>query len=287
MKKLKDFLLITVGFLLVAVDLQFFLVPNKIAAGGVTGIAIIINKFIPSLPVGFLMLLMNIVLFVVAFIMLGNKFGVKSIYASLGLSGMMWLMEKAPESILPHSAATTDPILAVVFGTLIGGIGMAIVFNQNASTGGTDIIAKILNKFFHVDIGKSLLCVDFIVTLLCGRYIGWDVGMYALIAVIMNGFVIDNIIDGFNMSKQVMIMSGKSEIISKFIIDDLQRGCTVLHGEGGYSGKDAYIIYCVLGRKEFIKLKKFIKENDKKAFITVTDAHEVLGEGFKDIIGDE
>lgn len=287
MKKLKEYLLITVGFILVAVDLQFFLVPNKIAAGGVTGIAIIINKFVPYMPVGLLMLIMNIVLFIVAFIVLGRKFGAKSIYASLGLSGLMWLMEKIPESVFPHGPATTDPLLAIFFGTLIGGMGMAIVFNQNASTGGTDIIAKIMHKFFHVDIGKSLLCVDFIVTLLCGKYIGWNIGMYALIAVIMNGFFIDNMIEGFNISKQVMIMSEKSELISKYIIDELQRGCTVLHGEGGFSGKDSYIIYCVLDRKEFIKLKNFIKENDKKAFITVSDAHEVLGEGFKDILGDE
>lgn len=283
LKRLKSFLLITIGFLFVAVALEFFLVPNKIAAGGVAGIAIIINNIFPQLPVGFLMLIMNLFLFIVAFLVIGNKFGAKSIYSSLGLSGVMWLMEKLPESIFPHSAATTDPLLAVIFGTLISGVGMAIVFYQNASTGGTDIIAKILNKFFHIDIGKSLLTVDFIVTMFCGKYIGWNIGMYALIGVIMNGFVIDNMIEGFNLQKQVMIVSQKSDDISEFIINTLNRGCTVLNGKGGFTGNESTVIYCVLGTREMIKLKKYIGETDRKAFITVSNAHEVLGEGFNDL----
>jgi uncharacterized membrane-anchored protein YitT (DUF2179 family) len=284
MKRFKEYMLITIGFIFVSLSLELFLVPNKIAAGGVSGIAIIINSIFPILDVGALMLIMNVVLFIIAFIVIGNKFGGKSIYASLGLSGSIWIMDKLE---IYKYALTKDLFLASIFGTLISGIGMAMVFNQNASTGGTDILAKILNKFFHWDMGKSLLSVDFIVTLFAGIAFGADIAMYALLCAIMNGFVIDNIIEGVNTSKEVMVISSKISEISKYIIEELDRGCTILHGTGGYSAKEANILYTVLNRKQFIKLKKFIKEVDSRAFITVSESHEVLGEGFKDMLEDE
>lgn len=283
MKNIKEYALITIGVILVAVGIQFFLAPNKIAAGGVSGAAIIINYFIPSLSIGLLMLIMNIILFIVAFVVIGNQFGAKTIYTSLSLSGIIWLMDRI---MTPSMIVTKNLILASIFGTFICGIGLGIVFNQNASTGGTDILAKILNKFLHLDIGKSLLIVDFIITLFAAFSFGADAGMYALLAVIINGFVIDTVIEGLNVSKQIMVISTRNDIISKFIIEELERGCTILHGRGGYTKEDTYILYTVLGRKEFVKLRNYIKEIDTKAFITVSDAHEVLGEGFKDIISD-
>jgi Uncharacterized conserved protein len=283
MKTVKEYIFITIGVLLVAVSIEFFLAPNKIAAGGVTGIAIIVNSYIPKLQIGLLILIMNIILFIIGFIVIGNKFGAKTIYSSLMLSAILWMMDRV---VTPNMTITTDQLLASIFGTLFGGIGLGIVFNQNASTGGTDILAKILNKFIHIDIGKSLLAVDFIVTLFAGISFGAEAGMYALLSVIINGFVIDTVIEGLNISRQIFVISEKNDLISKFIIEDLEKGCTILHGKGGYSKEDTYILYTVLGRKEFIKLKGYIKEVDVKAFISITHAHEVLGEGFKDIIED-
>lgn len=281
MKKFKEYMLITIGVILVSLSLELFLAPNNIAAGGVSGIAIIINHFVPSLQIGLLMLIMNIILFIIAFIVIGNKFGGKTIYASLALSGIIWLMDKIGVS---KYVITKDLLLATIFGTLISGIGMAIVFNQNASTGGTDILAKILNKFVHLDMGKALLSVDFIVVLFTLASFGAEVGMYALLAVIINGFIIDNVIEGLNSCKQIVVVSGKIDLIGKYIMDELDRGCTILQGRGGYTDKDSSILYTVLSRKQFIKLKTYIKEVDNRAFITVSEAHEVLGEGFKDII---
>ncbi|GLC29666.1 YitT family protein [Clostridium omnivorum] len=281
MKKFKEYMLITIGVILVSFSLELFLAPNNIAAGGVSGIAIIINHFVPSLQIGLLMLIMNIILFVIAFIVIGNKFGGKTIYASLALSGIIWLMDKIGVS---KYVITKDLLLATIFGTLISGIGMAIVFNQNASTGGTDILAKILNKFVHLDMGKALLSVDFIVVLFTLASFGAEVGMYALLAVIINGFIIDNVIEGLNSCKQIVVVSSKIDLIGKYIMDELDRGCTILQGRGGYTDKDSSILYTVLSRKQFIKLKTHIKEVDNRAFITVSEAHEVLGEGFKDII---
>lgn len=281
MEKFKEYIIITIGVIFVAAATEFFMIPNKLAAGGVMGIAILINNSLPMIPVGALMLMMNVILFIIAFIVIGNKFGGKTIYCSLSLSGIIWLFEKTP---LKGFSVTSNLFLASVFGTFLTAIGMGIVFNENASTGGTDIIAKIINKFVHLDIGKALLAVDFTVTLFCGAAFGAEVGMYALLCVIMNGFVIDKVIEGLSISKQVIVISSKNDVIGKYIMEDMDRGCTILHGKGGFTGKDTYILFTVLGRREFIKLKKYIMHVDNKAFISISDAHEVLGEGFKDII---
>ena len=277
-ESIKEFALITMGIFLVAVSVVYFFEPNNIAAGGITGLAIVINHYIPFISIGPLVLMMDAILFIVALIVLGAKFGAKTIYSSFLLSTSMWLMQ----TFIPINI-TNDLILATIFGTLISAVGMAIVFNANASTGGTDIIAKILNKFFHIEIGKSLLIVDFLVTLLGVVTFGINIGLYGLLAVIINGVVIDNIIAGFKTKSEITIISEKNKEISKFILDDLERGCTFIKGIGGFTRKDTSILYTVLDRNEFIKLKNKIKEIDKNAFITVGEVHEVMGEGFMGI----
>lgn len=277
-ESIKEFALITMGIFLVAVSVVYFFEPNNIAAGGITGLAIVINHYIPFISIGPLVLMMDAILFIVALIVLGGKFGAKTIYSSFLLSTSMWLMQ----TFIPINI-TNDLILATIFGTLISAVGMAIVFNANASTGGTDIIAKILNKFFHIEIGKSLLIVDFLVTLLGAVTFGINIGLYGLLAVIINGVVIDNIIAGFKTKSEITIISEKNKEISKFILGDLERGCTFIKGIGGFTRKDTSILYTVLDRNEFIKLKNKIKEIDKNAFITVGEVHEVMGEGFMGI----
>lgn len=276
--KLKDFGLITVGILLVAISVAYFFEPNNIAAGGITGLAIVINHYIPFISVGPLVLIMDAFLFIIALIVIGGKFGAKTIYSSVLLSTSMWIMQ----TFLPFNF-TNDLMLATIFGTLISAGGMAIVFNANASTGGTDIIAKILNKFFHFNIGRSLLMVDFLVTLLGAITFGINIGLYGLLSVIVNGIVIDKIIAGFNVKSGITIISDKNKEISKYILNELKRGCTFIKGIGGFTEKDVSLLYTILDRRELIKLKNYIIELDKRAFITVGEVHEVMGEGFKDI----
>ena len=276
--KFNDFLLITIGTILVAVAVVYFFQPNEIAAGGVTGLAIVINNYIPSIPTGPLVLIMNLILFTVAFIVVGGKFGGKTIYASIALSVAMWVLEE----FLPFSI-TGDLMLVSVFGALISSVGMAIVFNANASTGGTDILAKILSKFIHFDIGKALLVVDFVVTFLGAITFGINMGLYGLLAVIISGISIDKIISGFNVRNEISIISQQNEEIKKYILEDLERGCSYLKAIGGFTGEDIKVLHTVLNRAEFIKLKRFISDIDKKAFITVGEVHEVMGEGFKHI----
>lgn len=279
MKQIKEYGIITFGIILVAISVEYFFSPNNLAAGGVTGAAIVINALIPKLSVGILTFILNAVLFVVAFMFIDGNFGVKTIFASLGLSVVLWIIEEFMNPV----AITTDLTMATVFGTLISAVGMAIVFNENASTGGTDILAKILNKFFHLDIGKSLLVVDFVITFASALVFGIDAGLYAMASVILLGITVDRFIEGFNSCKSVFIVSKKNDEISKFIMNELDRGCTFLRAVGAYSKNESDVLYAVVSRKQFISLKKYIKGIDHKAFISVGEAHEVLGEGFKDI----
>ncbi|NRT78770.1 YitT family protein [Clostridium beijerinckii] len=277
--KFREYLIITFGIILVALSIEYFYAPNNIAAGGVTGIAIIINAVIPSFSIGAVSFILNGLLFIVALIFIDGKFGVKTIYASLGLSVIIWAIER----FLKPVAITNDLMMATIFGTLISAFGMAIIFNENASTGGTDILAKMLNIFFHLDIGKSLLVVDFVITLASAFVFGVDVALYSMLSIILLGLIVDRVIEGFNVCKSIFIISKSNYEISRYIIDTLDRGCTFINGVGAFTEKETNILYAVLSRNQFIKLKKFIKDVDPDAFITVGEVHEVLGEGFNDI----
>lgn len=278
-KNLKDYLLITIGVILVAIAMEYFFIPNEIAAGGVTGLAIVINNYFPMISPGPLVFIINLVLFAVAFFLIGGNFGTKTIYASFGMSVFMGIIEK----FLNPYAMTNDLLVATLAGTFISAIGMAMIFSLNASTGGTDIVAKIINKFFHIEIGKALIFVDLLIIGSGIMAFGLDKGVYALLSVIITGIAIDNAIEGFNLCKDITIISGKNEEISRYILKDLNRGCTFVKGVGGFTGKEITILHTVLGRRDFIKLKQHIIDVDENAFITVGEVHEVMGEGFKGI----
>ena len=190
-KGIKEYTIITIGVILVAFGIQYFYAPNEIAGGGLSGLALIINNYIPSLSVGTIIFLGNLILFVIAFILIGGDFGFKTIYASFALSFAIEIMEK----VLNSSAITTNLLIAVVAGTLIIGSGLAIVFTINASTGGTDILAKILNKYTTFNIGISLLIVDLFVAIVGGFTFGLDKGVYSLIAIVINGLLVDKVIE--------------------------------------------------------------------------------------------
>lgn len=280
MNKVKEYAQITLGLFILAISIQFFLVPNNIAAGGISGLAIIINSCFKMIPISAIIFSLDAVLFIIAFIVLGSKFGIKTLYSSVGYAGMIAIFEHFfPQGYTP----TNNLILAAIFGALLSGIGLGIIFNANASTGGTDIIAKIINKFFHIEIGKALFSVDLIVIVLSMVIFNVEIGLIALLSVIINGFVIDYVIEGINLCKTVTIISEKSEEIKKYILDELERGCTEIDAKGGYSGIKQTIIYTIVGRRELINLRIYIKNLDPKAFIIVGNSHEVLGEGFKEL----
>lgn len=276
-EKLRSFVLLFVGSFLVAVGTYFFLAPNNIAAGGVSGIAIIINSIFPNLYIGELMLIMDVALLIIGTLIIGSTFGVKTVFCSLSISGIILIFEK----IIPNNKPISDDILLqLIFGILICGMGMGIVFNQNASTGGTDIIAKIINKYFNISIGKSLLAADISITVAAALIFGLDKGLYSILGVLINATIIDKVISQFNSYKEVAIISCQGENIKEYIVNHLDRGATIYYAKGAYKNNESEVITTILNRKEFLKLKEFIKTIDEKAFITVNEVNEVLGEGF-------
>ncbi|MFP4482301.1 MAG: YitT family protein [Thermovirgaceae bacterium] len=276
----REWTLIHGGAFLVAAGIVYFLVPNNLAAGGVSGLAIVLGAFWPQIPIGFMMLGMNMVLFVAGFLLIGRDFGAKTVYTSFFVSGLAWFLE----TFFPVPGPLTDDILVqLVFGVLCSAMGMAIVFNQNASTGGTDITAKILHKFFHIDLGKGVLLSDFLIVAGAIAVFGPRIGMYALLGVIMNGILVDWFILGMKVHKYVMIISRESERISTFIIDELESGATIYEARGAYTGEPKDVVSTIVNRRKFIRLRNYIREIDPDAFISVQSIHEVLGEGFSDI----
>lgn len=275
MKKIKEYALTTLGIVLTAIALEYFFFPNDIAAGGVSGIALVING-VTGWNISIMVFILNIILFILAFVVLGKGFGGKSIYATVMLSVVMEIIER----VFSPGILTDNMFLASFFGSALLAMGLAIVFHQGASTGGTSILAAIISKFTSLGVGTSLLLNDSIICLLAINVFGIDKGLFGFFSLILIGLLIDKFIDGFNTCKQVFIITSKAEMVVNFINKDIDRGCTVLNGKGGYTDSEVKIVYTVLSSNQFITLKSFIKENNPEAFITVNDSKEVLGLGF-------
>lgn len=279
MRTLKDYFYITSGSFLTALGLDLCLIPNKLVEGGISGLSTILHYLI-HVPVGITMLFFNLILFFLAFKIMGSSFGIKSIYSTVILSILVDLLYY----IIPSAWVIRNPNVAVIFGAFLTGIGIGIVLSRNASTGGTDIIAMIVNKLTGFSTGWALLITDFIITLFAGISFGKEIGIYSLIAVIINSFVIDQVLMGVTSSFEIMIVTRKGKEIAERILKDIGRGVTILEGEGAFTHKRREILWVIVRtRKEFINLKKLVKEEDSKAFISVKTTKEVLGEGFKRI----
>ena len=277
MKKIREYALTTLGIVLTAIALEYFFFPNDIAAGGVSGIALVING-VTGWNISIMVFILNIILFILAFVVLGKGFGGKSLYATVMLSVVMEVIEK----VFNPGILTENMFLASFFGSALLAMGSAIVFHQGASTGGTSILAAIISKFTSLGVGTALLLNDSIICLLAINVFGIDKGLFGFFSLILIGLLIDKFIDGFNTCKQVFIITSKADMVVNFINKDIDRGCTVLNGKGGYTDSEVKIVYTVLSSNQFIILKSFIKENNPEAFITVNDSKEVLGLGFND-----
>lgn len=274
---LKRFFLVNVGLLILVAGLYFFLIPSNLAVGGASGIAMLLNAVIPKIPVSVFLLVVNIFLFALGFVTIGRDFGGYTIYASLAMSGMLRLFEH----LFPMDGPLTDDLfINLIFGIFIQGIGMGIVLNQGASTGGTDIIAKIVDKYTRFTFGNGLIMSDGSVTLGAAFIYGPKLGMYALLGIIINALVIDKMLAGFDTQYAITVSSREWKAINDFIITDLYRGTTIYHAEGGYSGHERKMIHTVVDRQQYVLLREFVRKTDSRAFLYVSNVTEVEGEGF-------
>lgn len=272
---------IILGALFIAIGLYFFWMPSDLAAGGISGLSIVIKALIPNVPIGIIIFCLDILMFCIGFVILGKSFGVRSITCSLTVSFLMLVLEYFWPNV---GIISEDTLIMLLFGALFIAFGQAIVFNLEASSGGTDIVAKIINKYFHLNIGASLMIADLVVVLLATTIFGIEKGLYAALGVLLTSSLIDYIIAGFTIQRYVMIVPSTEvfgEAIRVYILHTLKRGATVYHAEGGYSKNQKFVLTTVLDRREFIELKKYVGATDSRAFMTVQNLHEVVGEGFE------
>jgi len=279
-KRIFDFLLINFGLLLVSIGICLFKIPNHFATGGVSGLAIISSSFFPKIDVGPMMMIINILLIIVGYFFLGSDFGSKTVYSSFALSGIVWAIQKLVPLKQP---LTDDMLLELVFSILFPAVGSAIVFNCNASTGGTDIAAKILSKYTKLNIGKTLLLTDFIIAIGAGAVFGVKIGLYSVLGLIMKAFMIDSVIEGLNISKQMVIISSKHQEIQHYIVEQLHRGATIYKAEGAFTHQQENVISTVVNRRQAIKLRSYIRSIDASSFITISNTSETIGKGFRNI----
>lgn len=260
--------------MLAGFSLSCFLASNDIIAGGVSGVATIINHF-TKLPIGLMIILINIPIFIWGVIKFGKGLGVATLYATLALSVFTDLFASV-------GALTGDMLLASVFGGLIAGTGYGLVFYSNATTGGVDIIASIVKlKYRHLPIGKIILIVDLVIILFAMFvYKNINIGLYSIISLWLTAYVLDMILEGFNFAKLAIIISDNYAEIAMLINGKLNRGATFLNGQGTYTNDDKKVIMCTIKEKEIPMLKDIIKSVDKNSFVLITDAKEVLGNGF-------
>ena len=276
--QLKSFLYIIAGVIMVAVGIHFFLLPSKLSIGGATGMALVLSKYIP-LSTGALLVVVNIVLFALGFLIIGNKFGVKTVCTSLGLSATVWLLE----IFIPiKEPIVHNTFLQLIIAVLLYGTGAGLVLNQYASTGGSDIFAMIFQKYTGLDLGKGCLITDFVITLFAGFAYGTEIALFSLVGVIMNGLVIDSTIEGMNSSKYCVINTDNPEALCKFLVE-LGRSANVYKATGAFTKAERSVIQTVMSRRDFVKLKNFLSKNDEKAFMVVTNAHSVFGWHWKRI----
>ena len=277
--KLKNFSLLTISTLIMAVGIYFFKFANNFTFGGITGIAVLVAKFLPISASDF-SFVVNILLLIIGWIVLGKSFAEKTAYSTILLSISLSILER----IYPMShPLTNEPLLELIFAILLPALGSAILFNIGASSGGTDVIAMILKKYTSVDIGKGLMISDLIFTLAGFLVFNVKTGLYSLFGLIMRSALIDNFIESFNRSKYFHVVTSNATCICDFIQNDLQRGATIVNATGAFTGDDKYIILTVLSPSQAVKLRNFIKEHDPKAFLLVSNTSEIIGKGFHSV----
>ena len=277
--KLKNFSLLTISTLIMAVGIYFFKFANNFTFGGITGIAVLVAKFLPISASDF-SFVVNILLLIIGWIVLGKSFAEKTAYSTILLSISLSLLER----IYPMShPLTNEPLLELIFAILLPALGSAILFNIGASSGGTDVIAMILKKYTSVDIGKGLMISDLIFTLAGFLVFNVKTGLYSLFGLIMRSTLIDNFIESFNRSKYFHVVTSNATCICDFIQNDLQRGATIVNATGAFTGDDKYMILTVLSPSQAVKLRNFIKEQDPKAFLLVSNTSEIIGKGFHSV----
>jgi len=269
---LKRIIGIVLGAIIVAISINTLIIPNKIADGGITGIAIILH-YLLNWPISWTVLFLNLPLFVIGWKMVGRTF---LVYSVLGVSAFSIALSVS--SIAP--SLTNDALLAAIFGGVVSGIGMGIIFRSRGSLGGTDILAVFFSRTTSFSVGQVLMGIDAIIFILTAILLRPEMAMYAMIYMFIATKMIDLVQEGLNHSKSVLVVTSEPEAIAQAIMEKLDRGVTLFNAVGAYSRENKQVVYCVINRTEISQVKEIIHTKDPRAFLAISDVPEVVGEGF-------
>lgn len=276
-KTILDYFMILVGSLMMASAFMLFLIPNKVNAGGVSGVATILYHTL-NIPAGLTMLLMNIPLFLMGIYFFGKKFGLKTVTGIVASSLFSDLIDKG----LGLGALTDNKILATVYGGLLLGVGLGIIFRGRGTTGGSDIVARIINKFTHISLGWSFMIIDTGVIVLTGLvFADVELVLFCLISLAISSKVVDIMVEGLTTEKAITIISDKWEIISARIMKDVHRGVTGLDSHGLYTNKERKTLWTVVATRQVEEIRRIVRQEDPEAFMTVSNVAILQGEGFR------
>ncbi|MEC1523436.1 YitT family protein [Neobacillus niacini] len=268
-----EYINVLVGSAIIALAFNVFLLPNQIASGGVSGISTILLSVVGWEP-AYVQWAFNIPLFIAGVVLLGKQFGVKTLVGTIFLPFVVFLTKNV-------DPWTNDALLGALFGGIVVGLGLGIVFRGNGSTGGTDLAAQIITKYTGLTLGTSVVLIDGLIVFSAALVFDIERGLYALIALYVTSKTIDLVQVGFGRSKTAMIITNKQEEVREGILNKIDRGVTKLSAYGGFTDNERPVLMCVVNQREFTKLKQLVKSLDPSAFVVVMDASEVLGEGFK------
>ncbi len=272
----QDVVLLTLGALLQAFALRVFLVPAQLASGGVSGLSQIINNF-TGWPIGLMVFLGNLPLFLLGWRLLGGpRFAFRTAYVIVIFS----IAVDLPLEIIPSSGITSDIVLNTLYGGILSGIGFGLVYRGRGTSGGSDILARILSNWRDIPVSQSYLLTDAMIMLLAGLAFSWENALYALVMLYVSGLTAESVSQGSNVVRTAMIITSFPDLIKEEIFTRLGRGVTMMDVRGGYTGKEKTILLCVVTRPEVPQLKALTREKDPKAFLIIGQAHEVRGEGF-------
>jgi len=276
---IRDTILILVGVVMQAVSLRLFMVPADLASGGVSGISQLIHHY-TGWPIGMMVFIGNIPLFLIGWRFLGGRrFAIRTLVAVVTYSfcadALLWL------PFFPKAGITNDLVLNSLYGAVVSGIGYGLVYRAQGTSGGSDILARILNRWRGISMTQSYLMTDTLVILAAGFVFGWSKALYAIIVLYVSGLVADSTLEGAGTVRTALIVSNEAEQVSQRILEEMERGVTILEGAGGYTGEARPVLYCVVTRSEVQQLKTIVHEADPKAFMVIGVAHEALGEGFQ------
>ncbi len=268
---IKEWIIITFATAIVAAAVFFFLVPSNVSVGSISGLAIVLSNFVP-LSVSVLTMIMNIVLLVIGFLLIGREFGIKTVYTSILLPTIMWIFE----IVFPNNPSLTgDQTLDAIGYCFFVSIGLAMLFTRNASSGGLDIVAKLMNKFFHMELGKAMGMAGMAVALSSAFAYDSKTVVLSVLGTYFNGIVLDHFIFGSTIKKRVCIISKKHDEILSYILHELHSGATTYHAYGAYSGSQQWEINTIVDKNEYMKLYNYILKHDPDAFVTVYAVNEM------------